>query len=160
MRNMYYMNGYWSRVCLAGAVAAAFSMHACMRSSPLMMFYTSILVAFAFAAVVVLSLCLYCRQAFSTEAAAVERGLHLQLGDTNAKTESQLGEKQLEAAKRLRHLLATNRWERSYSLRVSDFQRCRRVEPSRAEPSRAELVPFGPVRVMPSIMLSCYRVIV
>lgn len=50
------------------------------------------------------------QQAFSSEAAAVERGLHLQLGDKDAKTESQLGGQQLEAAKRLRHLLVTNRW--------------------------------------------------
>lgn len=49
------------------------------------------------------------QQAFSSEAAAVERGLHIQLGDTGAKTESQLGGQQLEAAKRLRHLLSTNR---------------------------------------------------
>ncbi|CAM9762055.1 unnamed protein product, partial [Ectocarpus sp. 8 AP-2014] len=49
------------------------------------------------------------QKAFSSEAAAVERGLHIQLGDTGAKTESQLGGQQLEAAKRLRHLLSTNR---------------------------------------------------
>lgn len=40
----------------------------------------------------------------------MERGLHLQLGDTDAKTESQLGGQQLEAAKRLRHLLVTNKY--------------------------------------------------
>lgn len=39
----------------------------------------------------------------------MERGLHLQLGDKDAKTESQLGGQQLEAAKRLRHLLDTNK---------------------------------------------------
>lgn len=47
---------------------------------------------------------------FSSEAAAVERGLNLQLGDTGAATESQLGGQQLEAAKKLRNLLTTNRW--------------------------------------------------
>ncbi|CAM9140267.1 unnamed protein product, partial [Hapterophycus canaliculatus] len=49
------------------------------------------------------------KQAFSSEAAAVERGLNLQLGDTGAATESQLGGQQLEAAKKLRNLLTTNR---------------------------------------------------
>lgn len=77
-------------------------MLACMRSTP----YSSSIILVAVAAAVVVV-----KKAFSTEAAAVERGLHLQLGDTNAKTESQLGGQQLEAAKRLRHLLATNRWE-------------------------------------------------
>lgn len=57
---------------------------------------------------------LHWQQAFSSEAAAVERGLYLQLGDADAKTESQLGGQQLEAAKRLRHLLATNRWGRVF----------------------------------------------
>lgn len=51
-----------------------------------------------------------CRQqAFSVEVAGVERGLYIQLGEAGAKTEAQLGEQQLEAAKRLRHLLVTNR---------------------------------------------------
>ena len=49
------------------------------------------------------------QQAFSTEVAGVERGLYIQLGEAGAKTEAQLGEQQLEAAKRLRHLLITNR---------------------------------------------------
>lgn len=39
----------------------------------------------------------------------MERGLYIQLGEAGAKTEAQLGEQQLEAAKRLRHLLITNR---------------------------------------------------
>lgn len=39
----------------------------------------------------------------------VERGLYIQLGEAGAKTEAQLGEVQLEAAKRLRHVLATNK---------------------------------------------------
>ena len=52
----------------------------------------------------------YFEQAFTAEVGAVERGLHIQLGQPGAKTEAQLGDQQLEAAKRLRHMLATNRW--------------------------------------------------
>lgn len=39
----------------------------------------------------------------------MERGLHIQLGEAGAKTGAQLGDEQLEAAKRLRRLLATNK---------------------------------------------------
>lgn len=46
------------------------------------------------------------------EVAAVERGLHIQLGEVGAKTEAQLGALQLEAAKRLRHLLSGSRYAR------------------------------------------------
>lgn len=41
---------------------------------------------------------------------AVERGLNIQLGQAGVKTEAQLGEEQLDAAKRLRTLLSTNKY--------------------------------------------------
>lgn len=44
------------------------------------------------------------------EVGVVEQGLHSQLGQPGAKTEAQLGDRQLESAKRLRHMLATNRY--------------------------------------------------
>ncbi|CAM9262705.1 unnamed protein product [Ascophyllum nodosum] len=48
------------------------------------------------------------QKALEAELSAVQRGLHLQIGQPSAKTEAQLGDQQLEAAKRLRHLLSTN----------------------------------------------------
>lgn len=82
--------------------------YVCNRSKFILLYLNEGVFCFVFA--VNQSTACNLQQAFSSEAAAVERGLYLQLGDADAKTESQLGGKQLEAAKRLRQLLSTNRW--------------------------------------------------
>lgn len=80
-------------------------------------------------------------QVFAVEVSAVELGLHIQLGQAGAKTEAQLGDQQLGAAKRLRHLLITNRWaQHAYLLKVLDCLLFRYV-------SKVSRRSDGPVRV-------------